>query len=110
MLVLLVEGTPSDSDKLRFPQTHPDRDHIDSSAISSTVVPSSAGSSTFHSHLTPSLSNQPSTSVAMASKLAVASARMVGPAPDRQMPHRPGWVVGVTDERILVRPGTSAAR
>jgi hypothetical protein len=35
----------------------------------------------------------------------VASAKIVGPAPERQIPRRPGWVVGVRVERILGRPG-----
>ena len=35
----------------------------------------------------------------------MASAKIVGPAPERQIPRRPGWVVGVRVERILGRPG-----
>jgi hypothetical protein len=35
----------------------------------------------------------------------VASAKIVGPAPERQIPRRPGWVVGVRVDRILGRPG-----
>lgn len=42
---------------------------------------------------------------AMASKLEVARARMVGPAPERQMPSRPGCDSGVISEVTAGRPG-----
>jgi hypothetical protein len=41
----------------------------------------------------------------MASNPPVARARIVGPAPDKQIPRRPGWLEGVIFEVISERPG-----
>lgn len=75
-----------------------------------TVAPSSAGCSTFHSHFTSisftlKLVRTSIMSEAMRSKSVVASAKMVGPAPERQMPSKPGWDFGDTVSRTLVSPG-----
>ena len=78
--------------------------------ISVTVAPSSAGSSTFHWHVMPSCLNRPMIASAMDSKFSVAKARIVGPAPDRQMPNRPLCVFGVTDARMSDRPGINPCR
>ena len=56
---------------------------------SSTVAPSSAGFKTLHWQPIPSSPNLSITLVAIASKLVVAKAKMVGPAPERQMPSKP---------------------
>lgn len=71
----------------------------------STVTPSYAGSSSFQVHLTFFLWNPLMISAAISSKFSVAKARIVGPAPDRQIPNSPGYAVGVTLFRISVRPG-----
>jgi hypothetical protein len=42
------------------------------------------------------------------SKLWVANAKIVGPAPERQIPSSPGWDLGVTDARISGSPGISS--
>lgn len=42
---------------------------------------------------------------AISSNLSVANARIVGPAPDKQIPRRPGWVDGFMDWRTSVSPG-----
>lgn len=55
-----------------------------------TVVPSSAGSSNFHSHFISFLANMSNMTFAIPSKFSVARANIVGPAPDRHMPQRPG--------------------
>jgi hypothetical protein len=44
-------------------------------------------------------------SLAIASKPPVARARMVGPAPERQMPRRPGCVDGEMEEVTSGKPG-----
>jgi hypothetical protein len=72
---------------------------------SSTQLPLSSTSKTSQSTSTFSSLKIRTISWAILSKFSVARARMVGPAPERQIPRRPGWVVGVTDERILGRPG-----
>ena len=53
----------------------------------------------------PKESNILRASSAIVSKFPVAKARIVGPAPERQMPSKPGWVVGVMDEVTSGRPG-----
>lgn len=78
-----------------------------------TWVPS-AGSSTFHSHGS-CLFSLCCLSVAIilfaiSSKLLVASARMVGPAPDRHTPRNPGCVLGDMDSTTCDRPGMSVWR
>ena len=55
-----------------------------------TVVPSCAGSNNFQSHLISFFAKVSKMTFAIASKFSVASARIVGPAPDKQIPHRPG--------------------
>lgn len=74
-----------------------------------TVVPS-AGSSSFHPHSIPCLLNRPMIFSAISSKLLVASANIVGPAPLRQTPRSPGCVDGVIDSTISLRPGISVCR
>lgn len=74
------------------------------------MVPSSAGSSSFHWHAIFWDSNREMMRFAISSKWSVARARMVGPAPDRQIPNRPGCVLGVMDCRISVRPGIRVCR
>lgn len=54
-----------------------------------TVAPSSAGSNNLHWQLIPSVLNLEIMASAIPAKFDVASARMVGPAPDRQMPSSP---------------------
>ncbi len=55
-----------------------------------TVVPSSAGSSNSHLHLISLFANMSRMTFAIPSKLSVANANIVGPAPERHIPHRPG--------------------
>ena len=42
---------------------------------------------------------------AIVSKCSVARANIVGPAPDKQIPSKPGCEAGVTDCKISVSPG-----
>ncbi|KAJ6264764.1 hypothetical protein Dda_0916 [Drechslerella dactyloides] len=65
-----------------------------------TCAPSCTGSSTLQTHFTPSVANRASISSAMLSKFSVASASIVGPAPDRQIPSRPGWDFGVMEVKM----------
>ncbi len=74
-----------------------------------TVVPS-AGSSTFQLQTISFSLNLAMMRAAISPKLLVASARIVGPAPDRQTPNRPGCVAGVMDSTISVSPGISVCR
>ena len=84
---------------------------LDRSQDLTTVAPSSAGSKTFHIHLIPpSFSNTSIAAFAIPSKFSVASARIVGPAPLRQIPINPGWLDGVTVFRMVVRPGMRVER
>lgn len=62
-----------------------------------TVVPSWAGSSNFHWQAMPLVAKREIMRSAISSNLSVAKARMVGPAPDRQIPSRPGCVRGFID-------------
>ena len=62
-------------------------------------------SNTFQFIAIPKESNILRASSAIASKPPVAKARMVGPAPERQIPSSPGWVVGVMEEVTSGRPG-----
>ena len=62
-------------------------------------------SNTFQSIAMPKESNILRESSAIASNPPVAKARIVGPAPERQIPSRPGWVVGVMKEVTSGRPG-----
>lgn len=48
--------------------------------------------------------------LAMDSKLFVASAKIVGPAPDRQIPSSPGCVWGDMEDKIEGKAGMSPAR
>lgn len=48
--------------------------------------------------------------LAISSKLLVARARMVGPAPDRQQPRKPGCVEGDIELTISPRPGMRVLR
>lgn len=41
----------------------------------------------------------------MESKPLVAKANIVGPAPDKHIPNRPGWVDGVMDDVTSGKPG-----
>lgn len=75
-----------------------------------TVAPSWAGSSSFHWHEILLAANWAMMRSAISVKRSVANARIVGPAPDRQMPKRPGWVAGVMDCRISVSPGIRVLR
>ena len=76
-----------------------------------TVAPSSAGSNTFHMHLIfPSFSKIETAASAISEKLCVANANIVGPAPLRHIPNRPGCVDGVRELRIVVRPGIKVER
>ena len=78
-----------------------------------TVVPP-AGSSTLHWHcsclFSPCSLSMAMTRSAICSKLCVASARIVGPAPERQTPRNPSSVLGDIDSTISVRPGMSVWR
>ena len=75
-----------------------------------TVAPSVAGWRSFQSQVMPSFLNSARRWFAIESKFSVARARMVGPAPERQIPSRPGCDWGVTDWRISVRPGIRPLR
>lgn len=79
------------------------------SGSSRTVVPSSAGSSSFHSHVIPSCLKRAIIVSAIFSKFAVARANIVGPAPDKQIPQSPACDFGVTDFSISVSPGIKPA-
>ena len=78
--------------------------------LGSMVAPFSAGSSTFHWHEIPWTRNCSITVLAISKKCSVASASIVGPAPDRQIPRKPGWLLGVIDESVSVKLGTRGAR
>ena len=71
------------------------------------MAPSNAGTSISVRHFIFSSANLFTITFAMLSKLCVAKASIVGPAPDKQMPNRPGCVFGVTDARISGSPGIS---
>lgn len=58
----------------------------------------------------PSALNLARISLAIFSKLSVQRARIVGPAPERQIPRRPGCVLGVTEARISGKPGIYVVR
>lgn len=62
-------------------------------------------SSTFQSTSTPCALNTMAAAFAMRSYPSVARARMVGPAPERQIPSSPGCEAGVTDASTSGRPG-----
>ena len=62
-------------------------------------------SNTFQSIAMPKESNILRASSAIASNPPVARASIVGPAPERQIPSSPGWVVGVMEEVTSGRPG-----
>ena len=49
-------------------------------------------------------------SSAIASNPPVASARIVGPAPERQIPNNPGWVSGVIFDVTSGNPGICITR
>ena len=74
------------------------------------MEPPCATSSSFQVHCTPCFAKRLMISSAMSSKFSVASARMVGPAPDRQIPSRPACVRGVTLCSTSARPGTRILR
>lgn len=82
----------------------------EASGLSTTVAPSSAGSSTIHLQLMPSFLNSLMIFSAMASKFVVANASIVGPAPDRQTPRRPGAVAGVSMDRTVGNAGIKFLR
>ena len=69
-----------------------------------TVLPPTT-SKTFQSIAIPNESNILRASSAIASNPPVAKARIVGPAPERQIPSSPGWLVGVMEEVTSGRPG-----
>ena len=62
-------------------------------------------SSNFHSISTDFSLKIARASSAMDSKPLVAKANIVGPAPDKHIPNRPGWVDGVIDDVTSGRPG-----
>lgn len=80
-----------------------------SSYFLTTWLPS-AGSSNFQLHWMPCFPKRDIILCAISSKLLVASARIVGPAPDKHTPSRPGCVPGVIDSTISVSPGISVCR
>lgn len=69
-----------------------------------TTLPATT-SNTFQSIVMPKESNILRASSAIASNPPVAKARIVGPAPERQIPSSPGWVLGVMKEVTSDRPG-----
>lgn len=87
-------------------------------ACFSTHDPLVSISNTLKSHSTLCSPNIRSMSSAIFSWLSVASARIVGPAPERQMPQRPGLVCGLREMilsspgiwRVLVHPGRERMR
>jgi hypothetical protein len=70
-----------------------------------TTAPSSVTTKNSLLHLISSFANSSTIVLAMPSWFSVARARMVGPAPERQIPRRPGCDWGVTDDRTRGRPG-----
>lgn len=68
-----------------------------------TEAPSSVTSSILTSHSMFSFLNSCTMVSAMFCSFDVERAKIVGPAPERQIPNRPGWVEGVTEERIRAR-------
>lgn len=60
---------------------------------------------TFQSTSTPLVLNIARASSAIASNPPVANARIVGPAPERQIPNNPGWVSGVMFDVTSGKPG-----
>jgi hypothetical protein len=76
----------------------------------STVAPSRAGSSSFQSQEMPRALNRAMMVSAISSKFVVASAKMVGPAPDRQIPSNPGCVLGFMDCNVSDNPGMRPLR
>ena len=102
-----------------FEAPHTRHAHFHSSQASlrfpRTVAPSSAGCNSFHSQLTslPLTLNCESICMiasAICSKFFVASASIVGPAPDRQIPSRPGCDCGDIWSSTSARPGIKALR
>lgn len=77
---------------------------------STTAAPDSVMSRIFTLTSMPSSLKTLTMTFEIESKFSVARARMVGPAPDRHMPRRPGCVFGVTDARMRGRPGMSSLR
>ena len=75
----------------------------------STVAPS-AGSSNFQWQEILYVLNWSMMRCAISLKFAVARARIVGPAPDRQIPSNPGWERGFIDCKISARPGIRCFR
>lgn len=73
-------------------------------------MPSWAGSSNFHWQVMLFVANRAMMRSAISVKRSVARARMVGPAPERQIPNNPGCVAGVMDWRISVKPGIKPLR
>jgi hypothetical protein len=73
-----------------------------------TELPSDVMVSSFQSTSTPFSPKILRASSAMRSKPPVASARIVGPAPERQMPSRPGCDSGVMEDVTSERPGICA--
>jgi hypothetical protein len=71
----------------------------------SNIAPSNAGTNTSVRHVIFSSANLFTMTSAIFSKLCVANAKMVGPAPERQIPSNPGCEFGVTDARISGNPG-----
>lgn len=68
-------------------------------------APLYAGSKTFQIQSMPSFLNLANISSAILEKLSVARAKIVGPAPERHMPSKPGWEDGVTDASMSGRAG-----
>src|SRR5882762_4457491 len=64
-----------------------------------------ATSNSFQSTSIPSFLNICPASSAIASNPPVARAKIVGPAPDKQIPSRPGWLDGVMFGVTSDRPG-----
>lgn len=81
-----------------------------SPGISWIVAPSSAGSRIFHSQLMPSSLNLWTMTPAMASKFSVARASIVGPAPERQIPSKPLWVLGDMEDKMAGKAGIKVLR
>lgn len=69
------------------------------------MAPSNAGIRTSVRHVIFFSENFLTITSEILSKLCVASAKMVGPAPDKQIPRSPGCELGVTDARISGSPG-----
>lgn len=77
---------------------------------SSALLPSVSISSWSHLALTPSFSKIAFISLPIFSKFSVASANIVGPAPERQIPSRPGCDVGLKEDRISGSAGINEER